>query len=149
LVWEEAVRSLGIEPGPIVRPHPARWLCYAAWGPVPERNRGWVLYDATCSTWVLRHFVRILAVEALPIAAILVFLPAPLGLRGLTAFVTGATAFFLTAVWVNEGTEHRLARAGWRWGIGPDVRERRAEMAQRIGSMRRRDRAAARRLRHP
>jgi hypothetical protein len=149
LAWEEGVRSLGIEPGPIVRPGPLRWLAYAIWRPLPERYRGWVLYDTTCSTWVIRHFLRILAVEALPVAAIAIFLPTSGGLRALTAFVTGATAFFLTAVWVNEGTDHRLIQADWRWGIGPEVRERRAEMAQRLGSLRRRDRAVQRRLRHP
>jgi hypothetical protein len=105
---------------------------------LPERHSGWVLYDTTCSTWVLRHFLRILTVEALPVLAIVLFLPAPAGLKALTAFVTGATAFLLTAVWVNESSDHRLEQAGWRWGIGPELRERRAEIAQRLGSMRRR-----------
>lgn len=132
VVWEEAVLSLGIEPTPRIRPNPAQWLWYAVWGPLPERNRVWVLFDATTSTWVLRHFLRILTVIAPPVAAIAIFLPAPGGLRALTAFVTGACAFFLTAVWVNEGTEHRLAQAGWRWGIGPEVRELRSHMMQRV-----------------
>jgi hypothetical protein len=145
LAWEEAVHSLGIEPTQRIRPNPAQWLWYAVWGPLPERHRMWVLYDATTSTWVLRHFLRILTTIALPVAAIAIFLPAPGGLRALTAFVTGACAFFLTAVWVNEGTEHRLIQAGWRWGLGPEVRERRSQMAQRIGAMARRDRMRARR----
>jgi hypothetical protein len=138
--WEEAVRSVGVEPGPRVRPGALRWLWYALWGPLPDQNRFWVLYDSTCSTWVLRHILRILAVIALPVAAIAIWLPAPAGLRATTAFVTGACAVLLTAVWVNEGTEHRLAQAGWPWGIGPQLRERRSSAEQRMTSAARRTR---------
>lgn len=135
--WEEAVRSLGIEPTARVRPNPARWLWYAFWGPLPERHRVWVLYDATCSTWIFRHFARILTIAVLPVAGVIVFLPGPIHLRLLTAFVAGAGAFLFTAVWVNEATESRLLRAGWRWGIGPEVRERRSELAEWMVKVRR------------
>ena len=145
VAWEEATHSLGIEPAPRIRPDPVHWLWYAVWGPLPDKHRLWVLFDATTSTWVLRYFARILTLIALPVAAIAIWLPGPGGLRALTAFVTGACAFFLTAVWVNEGTEQRLSQAGWRWGLGPELRERRAEMAQRLAGLTRRNRSRARR----
>jgi hypothetical protein len=135
--WEEAVRSLGIEPTPRVRPNPLRWLWYAFWGPLPARSRVWVLFDTTCSTWVFRHIARLLTVAVVPVAAVILFLPAPLHVRVLTAVVAGSGAFLFTVVWVNEATEHRLAQAGWRWGIGPEVRERRAEFVSWLGSVRR------------
>jgi hypothetical protein len=135
--WEEAVRSLGIEPGPRVRPNPLRWLWYAFWGPLPERCRIWVLYDATCATWVIRHLARILTVAAPPVLAVILFLPGPLHLRVLTALVAGGGAFLYTAVWVNEATESRLTRAGWRYGIGPEVRERRSMIAEWMVNVRR------------
>lgn len=127
--WEAAVRSLGLEPAPRIRPDPLRWVWYAWWGPLPDRYRLWVLYDATCGTWVLRYFAHILAVVTIPALLVAVLLPGPLGV--LTAVTTGLVAFLLTAVWVNEGTEHRLVQAGWRWDTGPTVRARRSELAQR------------------
>jgi hypothetical protein len=135
--WEEAVRSLGIEPTPRVRPNPALWLWYAFWGPLPDRYRTWVLFDITCATWVIRHIVRLLTIAALPVAAVILFLPAPLHVRVLTALVAGCGAFLFTVVWVNEATEHRLAQAGWRWGLGVEVRERRGEIADWMASVRR------------
>jgi hypothetical protein len=55
----------------------------------------------------------------------------------LTALVAGCGAFLFTVVWVNEATEHRLAQAGWRWGLGVEVRERRGEIADWMASVRR------------
>jgi hypothetical protein len=135
--WEEAVRSLGIEPLPRARPNPAQWLWYAFWGPLPDRYRTWVLYDATCATWILRHLARILTIAVPPVVTVVVFLPGPLHLRVLTAFVAGAGAFLFTAVWVNEATEHRLLRAGWPPGTGPEVRERRSVIAEWMLAVRR------------
>jgi hypothetical protein len=134
--WEQAVRSLDIEPTPRVRPNPVLWIWYAFWGPLPERYRIWVLYDATCSTWLLRHLARLLAVAAVPVAALALFLPGPAHLRVLTALVAGSGALLFTVVWVFEATEERLARAGWRWGIGQEVRERRSAMAEWMASVR-------------
>lgn len=135
--WEEAVRSLGIEPLPRVRPNPFQWLWYAFWGPLPDRYRTWVLYDATCPTWLLRHLARILTIAVPPVVLVVVFLPGPLHLRVLTALVAGVGAFLFTAVWVNEATEQRLVRAGWPWGTGPEVRERRAVIAEWMVAVRR------------
>ena len=73
-----------------------------------------------------------LLLAALPVAGILLWVPGPLSLRGLTAFVAGFSAVLFTVVWVNEATEHRLVQAGWRWGIGPEVR---GEMTDRFTRM--------------
>jgi hypothetical protein len=135
--WEEAVRSSGIDPTPRVRPNPVRWLWYAFWGPLPDRHRIWVLYDATCATWIFRHVARLLTVAVLPVVAVALFLPAAAHVRVLTAFVAGFGAFLFTVVWVNEATDHRLVQAGWRWGTGSAVRERRAVIAQWMGTVRR------------
>ena len=128
--WEEAVRSLDLEPTPRVRPNLFLWLWYALWGPLPDRHRVWVLFDATCATWVLRHFARILTLAVLPITAVILFLPGPLGVRVFTSIVAGGGAFVFTAVWVNEATDFRLLRAGWPWGTGDEVRQRRSELTE-------------------
>jgi hypothetical protein len=128
--WEEAVRSVGIEPGRRVRPSVLRWVWYALWGPLPDEHRTWVLYDTTCSTWVLRHILRVVAIVAIPVTAIAFWLPTNAGIRGLTAAVTGLCAVLLVVMWVNEGTEHRLVQAGYPWGIGPQIRERRSHLMQ-------------------
>ncbi len=145
--WEAAVRSFGIEPTPRIRPNALRWLWYALWGPLPDRHRFWVLYDATCSTWVLRYFARILVIAAPPAAAIAVLLPGPPGLSVLTAFAAGGLAFFLTAIWVNEATEYRLVQAGWRWDTGPALRERRSAQARQMADAGQRQHAVIRRRR--
>lgn len=130
--WEIAADALGLPSSPRRRPGPLRWLWYAFWGPLPDRYAVWVLYDATCATWVLRYAARVLTAAAVPVAAIAVFLPAPGEVRGWTAFAAGSCAVLFTGVWINESTEHRLARAGWAWEVGPALRAKRAEMAQRL-----------------
>jgi len=135
--WEEAARSLNIEPEPRTRPDPFRWLWYAFWGRLQERHRTWVLYDATCSTWVFRHACRLLTIAALPIAALVLFLPGPAHVRVLTAVVAGLGGLLFAAVWVNEATEHRLVRAGWRAGTGPELRKRRSQIASWMATIRR------------
>jgi Family of unknown function (DUF5313) len=77
--WYAAARALDVpaELRELVRPAPPRWLWYAFWGRLPERHAGWVLHDNTCSTWVLRHVVRMLVVLILPVVALLLLLPAP------------------------------------------------------------------------
>jgi uncharacterized protein DUF5313 len=128
--WEEAARSLAIEPVPRQRPDPLRWLGYAFWRPLPDRFRLWVLYDATCSTWVIRHLARLVTVAIVPVAAVAIFLPAPAPLRLWTAFIAGAGALVFSAVWVNEATDYRLERAGWRAELAQEVRQRRREIVK-------------------
>jgi len=130
--WEIAAESLELPTGPRRRPNPLLWLWYAYWGPLPARHAAWVLYDATCSTWVLRYLARVVAALTLPVAAIVIFLPAKGDVRGWTAFTAGACAFLFTAIWINESTEYRLARAGYGWDVGPALRAKRDEIAQRL-----------------
>ncbi len=136
--WEQAAGSLGIDPGRrLPRPNPFRWLWYAFWGPLPGRFATWVLYDATCSTWVLRHVSRLLTILALPVAVTVLFLPGPISVRVLTAGAAAAGSFLFTAVWVNEATEHRLLQAGWRPSLGYELRKRRSEMWEWMSAVRR------------
>ena len=130
--WEIAAESLGLPTSPRVRPNPALWIWYAFWGPLPERYSTWVLYDGTCSTWVLRYLARVLAAAAVPVTLIAVLLPAPGEVRAWTAFAAGACAVMFTVVWINESTESRLARAGWGWDVGPALRSKRDEIVQRL-----------------
>ena len=90
----------------------------------------WVLYDATCSTWVIRHLARLVTVAVVPVAAVATFLPAPVSLRLWTAFIAGAGALVFSAVWVNEATDYRLERAGWRAELAQEVRQRRREIVK-------------------
>lgn len=135
--WTEAARSLGVEPAHRRRPDPFHWLLYAFWLELPERYATWVLYDGTCSTWALRHVARLLTVAVLPVTAVIVFLPGPIGIRVLTAVVATSGSLLFTAVWVNESTDYRLSRAGWRDGIGPELRKRRTQMAEWMATVRR------------
>jgi hypothetical protein len=130
--WEIAAESFDLAVAPRIRPNPVQWLWYAYWGPLPGRHAIWVLYDATCSWWVVRYFVRIFAAAALPTAAIAIFLPAPGQVRASTAFVAGACAVLFTATWINESVEHRLVQAGYEWGLGSALRVKRDEIAQRL-----------------
>jgi hypothetical protein len=129
------------------RPGPLLWLKYAFGGSLPPGYAEWVLHDTTAGTWVLRHIARVLVVIAVPVAAILIWLPASIGLRGLTAFVCAACAVLLTAILSNDMTERRLHRAGYEWGLGERIRAQRAGDAQRSANQRRRERIAARRQR--
>jgi hypothetical protein len=113
---------------PRPRPGPLRWLGYVFWMPLPARFREWVLYDTTCRTWVLRHIARSVVMAAVPVLALMLFLPGSTGLRGLTAFVAAACAILFVTLYVNEGTEHRLTQAGYPWGTGERVRGERSEV---------------------
>ena len=135
--WQEAADSLGLDPGPRTRPDVGRWLWYAFWGPLASRYGSWVLYDATCSTWVLRHVARLLTVATAPVVLVIVFLPGPLHVRILTAVVAGLGGFLFAAIWVNEATEQRVIRAGWRDGVGPELRQRRSELQDWMSRVRR------------
>lgn len=145
LVWEESVRLNGMEPPLRVRPNVLRWLRYVAWGRLPERNRGWVLYDTTCGTWVIRHFARLVLLVAVPVAVIALWLPTEPAIRALTAVTTGLCAVMFAGLFVNEATDHRLWQAGFPPAIGPQIRETRAVHGQRLANAARRERAVQRR----
>lgn len=122
------------------RPGVLRWLWYAVGGGLPPRYSAWVLHDATCSTWFLRHIVRTLVLVALPVAAVVIFLPAPTGIRVLTAVTCGLCAVMFAIVHSIESTERRVVRAGYVGGTAEELRGRRANEAQRAANAARRER---------
>lgn len=128
--WEIAAESYDLAVAPRVRPGVWQWLRYVFWLRLPPQHAVWVLFDTTCSTWVVRHLARVLVAVAPPVALIAIFLPGAAALRDLTAFVTGACAVLFTTMYVNESTQHRLAQAGYAWRVGPLVRAKRDEVAQ-------------------
>jgi hypothetical protein len=147
-----AMNSPAAEPGtpdePLVRPAPHRWLWYALGGGLPRRNRAWVLHDTTTNTWGLRHVARTLVQMCIPIAVIMVFLPAPWGLR---AAVCGAgifLGFIYSLAYMPETTEHRVVKAGYPAGTATAIREQYSQLRQQAGTQRRRAAAAKRAARY-
>ncbi len=135
-------------PDPIVRPAPHRWLWYAFGGALPARNRGWVLFDTTTSTWWLRHIVRMLVQLAIPIALLLAFLPAGWGLRFACAGGGLALALFYSSAYMPEAVENRVVKAGYPVGTATRYRDRAGLVRQRQESERKRAAAAKRAARY-
>jgi hypothetical protein len=123
------------------------WLRYALGSGLPVEYNAWVLHDTTCSTWLLRHFVRVLAVIAGPLALLAVCIPADTGIQLLTALTVGLCQLLLFGIIGSDMTERRLVRAGYPWGTGERNRASRAVDAQRTANRERRDRIAQRRAR--
>ncbi len=141
------MKTVAEDNAPIVRPSPGQWLRYTFVGTVAPRNRAWVLYDATCSTWLLRHAVRYLVIVAPLIAAVMIFLPTTLPIRVGACFAAGASLLIGYMCFTTESLEHRVEKAGYRYGIAGQLRERRANEAQRTVVARNRARYEARRYR--
>ncbi|WP_104525339.1 DUF5313 family protein [Blastococcus atacamensis] len=133
---------------PVIRPAPHRWLWYALGGTLPERHRGWVLFDTTTRTWGLRHVARMLVQMAVPIALVLIFLPAPFGLR--IAVVGGGIFLGLiySLAYMPETTETRVMKAGYPAGTATAVRDRAGSQRDLRDSERRRAAAAKRAARY-
>jgi hypothetical protein len=132
-------------PDPVVRPNPLQWLRYTFVGSVPAKNRAWVLYDATCSTWLVRHAARYLVLIAPLIAAVMLFLPASLQVRVEGCFAAGGSLLIGYMCFTTESLERRIEKAGYRYGLAGRIRERRANEAQRAVVARNRARYEARR----
>ena len=133
---------------PIVRPAPHRWLWYALGGRLPERHRGGVLYDTTTGTWGLRHVARMLVQMSIPIALIMILLPAHWGLR---AAVAGGGIFLgliYSLAYMPETTENRVVKAGYPAGTATAHREHAAHLRDLRDSERRRAAAAKRTARY-
>ena len=133
---------------PIVRPASHRWLWYALGGGLPRRHRAWVLYDTTTDTWWLRHVARTLVQMAIPIALIMILLPAPWELR---AAVCGAglfLGFIYSLAYMPETTENRVVKAGYPAGTATAHRERAGRLRQQQESQRRRAAGAKRAARY-
>src|SRR5438067_135205 len=128
----------------IVRPNPLQWLRYAFTGSLPHRYDDWVLHDASCSTWWLRHVARFL-VQMAPFAAIaLVIVPASWPIKiGVAAMGVVGTALFALG-YVVEGAERRVEKAGFRYGVATEIRQQRALDNQRATAERNRAKRAAR-----
>ncbi|MCA0144615.1 DUF5313 family protein [Blastococcus sp. LR1] len=133
---------------PIVRPAAHRWLWYALGGALPPRHSSWVLFDTTTRTWGLRHVARMLVQMAVPIALVMIFLPAPLGLR---VAVCGGGIFLgliYSLAYMPETTETRVMKAGYPAGTATAVRDRAGQQRDLRDSERRRAAAAKRAARY-
>ncbi len=108
------------------RPNPLQWLWYAFGGRLPMRLREWVLYDTTSRTWVLRHLSRTLT-QCAP-SLLLMLLPGPLWLRASLPLLVVLGALYASVSYIEETTEHRLAKHGYPLGMGREVRRARREV---------------------
>src|SRR5919206_2733736 len=138
----------GASAGPVVRPAPHRWVWYALGGRLPARNRAWVLHDTTTETWWLRHIVRSLVQMSIPIALVMTLLPAPLGLRLAAAGGGIFLGMIYSLAYMNETTENRVVKAGYRAGTAQRVRDRAGLVRQQRETERKRAAAARRAARY-
>jgi hypothetical protein len=108
---------------PVRRPGPVRWLWYALGGRLPARYRRWVLHDASCDTWALRHFLRAAVQIAVVAPVLLLVVPGPLWVR-LCALLLGALVGMQYALWFVDGAvERRVRAAGYPPGAAQQARE--------------------------
>lgn len=111
----------------LTRPNPLQWVWYAYGGGLPPELREWVLRDLTCRTWVFRHFARTL-VQWMP-SLLLILLPGPLSLRLSLPLVVLFGALYVSASYIEETAEHRLAKHGFPLGMAKEMRRARVETA--------------------
>ncbi|SDH56388.1 hypothetical protein SAMN05216377_12624 [Pseudonocardia oroxyli] len=117
-----------------------RWVWYACGGRLPARYADWVLHDATCSTWVVRHLARTVVPLVIVSVPIVLLVPGPLWVRlcGLLLgwLVSAQFAIFL----LHDAVDHRVRRAGYPPGYAQAVRDvtARAEREARRAAYRRR-----------
>jgi hypothetical protein len=134
--------------GEVHRPDPARWVWYAFGGSLPERYSAWVFKDTTTRTWVLRHVARSLVQLAVPIAAVLIFLPGPFWIRGMAALGGVLLGLIFSFAYMTETVEHRLVRAGYPAGTAAVAHQRAAGQREEAASARRREAGARRAARY-
>lgn len=109
------------------RPNPLQWVWYAYGGGLPPHLREWVLHDVTCPTWVLRHFARTLTQWAPTL--LLILLPGSMMLRLSLPLLVLLGALFVSASYIEETCEHRLAKHGFPLGMAKEMRQARVEIA--------------------
>lgn len=104
------------------RPNPLQWVWYAFGGKLPARCAEWVLYDVTCRTWVLRHFMRAL-VQLAPFCVLLaVLLPGPMWITFWSILLGVLVGLFYSMCYMGEMAEHRVIKHGYPPGIGRETR---------------------------
>ncbi|HET6876924.1 MAG TPA: DUF5313 family protein [Jatrophihabitans sp.] len=130
------------------RPPFLLWLRYAFGAGLPPEYSQWVLHDATCSSWLLRHFARVVTVVVVPGVLLLLFMPTSLGIRVLTVITVVGCQVLLLGILANEVTERRVYKAGFPWGAAAETRQVRVVEDQRRANRERRERTVARRQRH-
>lgn len=111
------------------RPSGWQWLRFTYGGRLPDRYRDWVLYDATCRTWLLRYAVRVV-VQTLPwlivaFVGLTMFTPIPVGLMLGAIGVSLLMSLYLTLTSADELAEVRLVKHGFEPGTGKSVRRER------------------------
>jgi hypothetical protein len=105
------------------RPGPLRWLWYAFGGGLPARYRAWVLHDASCDTWMLRHFIRAFVQMSLVAVPVVILVPGPVWIR-LAAILLGWLVGLQYAMYFVDGSvERRVRRAGYPPGAAQAARE--------------------------
>lgn len=105
------------------RPGPLRWLWYAFGGGLPARYRAWVLHDASCDTWMLRHFIRAFVQMSLVAVPVVLLVPGPVWIR-LAAILLGWLVGLQYAMYFVDGSvERRVRRAGYPPGAAQAARE--------------------------
>jgi len=105
------------------RPGVLRWLWYALGGALPARHRTWVLHDTTTGTWGVRHVLRAAVQMALPVAVVLVVVPGPFWIRGMTALGGLMLGLIFSLAYMSETTENRVKKAGYPAGTAQAVRD--------------------------
>ena len=132
---------------PVERPNARQLLWYSLGGSLPARHSGWVLHDLTCSTWVLRHYARTLLYVVPLFALYMALVPASFGVRLYTGITFAAGLIVISTLLILIDGDRRAGRAGFRFGILPEIRTARSVERQRVANYQRRERIAARRAR--
>lgn len=101
------------------RPPVWRWLLYAIGFRLPARYDDWVFRDLNSRGWAIREVLRIMVVAVPPIIAIM-FLPASIGLRLMTASFLVFGPLFVGAAYADELRAYRLRQHGLLPPSGPD-----------------------------
>ncbi|WP_245931646.1 DUF5313 family protein [Actinokineospora auranticolor] len=103
------------------RPGAVRWLWYAVGGTLPDAYRPWVLWDLSATTWVVRHFARVM-VLLLPVWLVLL-VPGPLSLRLSMVAAGYVTGLYFSLSFMEDACERRLVRHGYPVGLNRRIRE--------------------------
>jgi len=106
------------------RPGALRWLWYAMGGGLPDRHSAWVLHDTTTASWGWRHVLRAAVQMSIPILLVLLLVPGPFWIRGMTALGGLLLGLIFSIAYMTETTENRVKKAGYPAGTAQAVRDR-------------------------